>query len=251
GPLFSNARDLLSFRFADIREFYRRATPVIANETMWGLGTVLFNIIFSNLGYVHYAAVTILRTLENIAFTFFIGLCNASCVMVGKSIGQGAIDEGIAAAKRFAITVPLFSILVGAAVILARDPLISIFNLGNAITETTINSARWIILIYGCELAFRNIPYIVIVGIFRPGGDTAIGMKLDMLTLWGISLPVTFAAAYLLKLPFPVCFALSYMMEDYVKAILCLKHLKSLKWLQPVTAEGQDALKIWLENKRK
>ena len=187
--LFTVPKELFCFSFRDLIAFYKKAIPVILNESLWGLGTVLFNIIYSNLGYEHYAAVTILRTFENIAFTFFIGLCNASCVMIGKAVGSGDIEKSISDAKRFAIIVPVLGVLVGAAVILTRTPLIQIFNLGGTITETTINSARWIMLIYGCELAFRNIPYIIIVGIFRPGGDTAIGMKFDMLTLWGFSLP--------------------------------------------------------------
>ena len=248
--LFSVPRELISFGFRDIIEFYKKAVPVILNESLWGLGTVLFNIIYSNLGYEHYAAVTILRTFENIAFTFFIGLCNASCVMVGKAVGSGEIEKGVSDARRFAVIVPMLSVLVGAAIILARSSLIQIFNLGGTITETTVSSANWIMLIYGCELAFRNIPYIIIVGIFRPGGDTAVGMKYDMLTLWGFSLPATFIAAFLLKLPFPVCFAVSYIFEDYIKVILCIRHMKSMKWLKPVTAEGHAGLAKWIETQK-
>ena len=34
----------------------------------------------------------------------------------------------------------------------------------------------------------------------------------------------------------------SYLGEDIPKAILCLRHFKSLRWLMPVTEEGRAGL---------
>ena len=63
-----------------------KATPVVINEGMWGAGTFIFNIIYGNMGYEYFSAITILRSFENIAFIIFIGICSASSVMIGKSI---------------------------------------------------------------------------------------------------------------------------------------------------------------------
>ena len=77
--------EILSFNFRTIAEFFKKALPVIVNETMWGMGTVAYNIIFANIGYEEYGAITIVRTFENFSFCFFLGLCNACCVLVGKN----------------------------------------------------------------------------------------------------------------------------------------------------------------------
>lgn len=240
--LIAPLKKLFGFTLWDVNLFFAKAAPIIFNEGMWGLGTLCFNIIYSNMGYEYYAAVTILKTFENIAFVFFVGLCSACSVMVGKSIGAGKIRRGVADARRFTVILPLLSLVLGIVVILFRSQLVGIFNMNHNITQKTVDSAKLILLIYGFHIAIRNIPYVQIVGIFRSGGDTGKGAKYDLICLWLISLPVTFFCAYFLHLPFPVVYALMYVCEDYVKSILCLKHFKSMKWIKPVTEEGVAGL---------
>lgn len=241
--------ELFGFSIDEVKAFFRRAMPVILNEGMWGFGTILYNIIYSNMGYEYYAAVTILRTFENLAFVFFVGLCNASSVMVGKSIGAGKIKRGVTDARRFTLIIPIVSLILGTLIVLFRTQLVGIFNLNGTITKKTFDAAVMIIVMYGCHIAIRNIPYIQIVGVFRSGGDTAKGVKYDLLCLWLIALPVTFISAYYFKLPFPAVYALMYICEDYIKSILCLKHFKSMKWIKPVTEEGIEGLASYRKQK--
>lgn len=97
----------------------------------------------------------------------------------------------------------------------------------------------------------RNLPYILIVGTFRPGGDTRIGMKLDLLSLWLCSVPLTTLAAFVFKLPFIAVFAIMYAAEDYLKAILCVKYYFTYNWLRPVTDQGIKGLEEFYESRRK
>ena len=213
--LITPLKELFGFNRRSIAEYYEKATPVIINETLWGLGTLLFSVIFANLGYQYYAAVTIFRTFENIAFVFFIGLCNASSIMVGKNVGAG------------------------------------VFNLSGSITPETLKLTASLLLVYGIELPVRNLPYILIVGTFRPGGDTRIGMKLDLLSLWLCSVPLTTLAAFVFKLPFIAVFAIMYIAEDYLKVILCVKYYFTYNWLRPVTDQGIKGLEEFYESRRK
>lgn len=240
--LFANIKQFFNYSKEDVSVFSKKALPVVCNETMWGIGTFVFNLIFANMGYEYFAAVTILRSFENIAFVFFIGLCSAASVMIGKSVGKGKIDIAVDDSKRFAILVPVFAIFISTAVILLRSQLVGIFNMGDNISQLTLETAKTIMIIYACELPIRMIPYIQIVGIFRSGGDTTKGVKFDILCIWGISIPATLIAVYILKVPFVVAFAIMYIFEDYVKTILCIRHYRSYKWLKPVTKEGIKAL---------
>ncbi len=244
---FAPLKTLFGFDMTFAKAFAKRAFPVILNETLWGLGTVAYNAIFSNMGYEYTAAVSILRTFENIAFAFFVGMTNAAGVIVGQDIGSGEIRRGIRNAARFMIIVPAAGLLIGAAVLFGRDGLIGIFNLGGAISDKTLAAARGILLVYALELAVRNVPYVAIVGVFRSGGDTKKGMLYEMISLWAISVPMTFIAAFVLKLPFVAVFACSYLCEDYLKAILCIRHFKSRRWIKPVTETGKAALKAYLQ----
>ncbi len=246
---FAPVKDLLGFDKHFAIYFVKRAFPVILNETLWGLGTVIYNIIFSNMGYEYTAAISILRTFENIALSFFVGMINASSVIIGRDIGCGEIKTAIKNSIRYMVIVPLTGLIIGIFVIIFRDQLIGIFNMGGSISDKTLQAARHIMLIYALELAIRNIPYIAIVGVFRSGGDTKKGMKYDLITLWLISIPVTAFVAFIVKIPFPMVFACSYMCEDYIKAFLCIKYFRSNRWIKPVTQTGQRALEKYLNQK--
>lgn len=249
--LISPIKELFGFNKRSIAEYYEKATPVIINETLWGLGTLLFSVIFANLGYQYYAAVTIFRTFENIAFVFFIGLCSASSIMVGKNVGAGHIKRAVEDSRRFVLFVSLCSVLTGVLIIIFRFQLASVFNLGGSITPETLKLTASLLLVYGIELPVRNLPYILIVGTFRPGGDTKIGMKLDLLSLWLCSVPLTTLAAFVFKLPFIAVFAIMYAAEDYLKAILCVKYYFTYNWLRPVTDQGIKGLEEFYESRRK
>ena len=249
--LISPIKELFGFNKRSIAEYYEKATPVIINETLWGLGTLLFSVIFANLGYQYYAAVTIFRTFENISFVFFIGLCSASSIMVGKNVGAGHIKRAVEDSRRFVLFVSLCSVLTGVLIIIFRFQLASVFNLSGSITQETLKLTASLLLVYGIELPMRNLPYILIVGTFRPGGDTKIGMKLDLLSLWLCSVPLTTLAAFVFKLPFIAVFAIMYIAEDYLKAILCVKYYFTYNWLRPVTDQGIKGLEEFYESRRK
>lgn len=249
--LYAPVRELFGFTRESLRVFYKKAIPVIANESMWGLGTFCYNAIFGALGYENYEAVTILRTFESIAFAFFVGLCNACCVMVGKSVGAGKIERAWQDAVRFTFLVPAVGFVVGIFIIIFRAPLVSVFNLSGNISPEVISMAMTLLTIYALEISLRNIPYIQIVGVFRSGGDTTTGVVYDLVCLWCISLPLTLVTAFVLDLPFALVFAIMYLSEDIIKVCLCLRHFTKAKWVHPVTNEGKIGLEAWRAERAK
>lgn len=249
--MVKNIRDVLSFDLSLIKEFFKRAMPVVFNETVWALGIVILNTIYSNMGYEYYAAVTILKTIVDLSFAFFVGLGNACVIMVGKSVGSGKIERAVTDSRRFAILIPLTAVFVGGFIAIFRSSLISIFNTGENISELTLNTAKSIILFVGLEMCIRMVSYVQIVGIFRSGGDTFIGMICDVSSLWVLAIPAAAIASNVLHLPFISVLIIAYLAEDLPKCVFCLKHFFSLKWLKPVTSEGIKAKQEYFAKKNK
>lgn len=229
-------KQFFAFDFTDFKNYMRRASPVIFNELMWGLGTVCNNAIYSNTGYENYAACTILRTVESLCLILFIGLNDGGAVIIGKTIGEGKIDKAYRSAKRLVITAPIISLFISFFAIMFKENVIYLFNMSGNITQNTVAIAGILITIYALELGFRNIPYTLVCSVFRSGGDSVTGAKFDILCLWCLAIPATFAAAFWLKLPFPVVFLIGYLVEDVPKSILCIRHFVSRKWIKPVAA---------------
>ena len=241
--LITSPKNAFSFGLKDLKVFFTKALPVIINESLWGLGTFVFNVIWANMGYEYYASVTILKTFENMSFVFFAGFCSASSVLIGKSIGMGRIKRGIEDSKRFIIIIPFVSLIVGATAIIFREQIVNLFDMGNNISDLTLQTAKMMILIYSLDMPFRMLGFTFIVGIFRSGGDTFSAAKYDLGALWLSAIPATLIAVYVLKLPFLACYTLMFVFEDIVKLIFSAFHYKKLKWIKPVTDEGKNALK--------
>ena len=208
---------------------------------------LMLNRIYANMGYEYYAGMTIFKTFSELAFAFFVGLGNACVIMVGKSIGSGKIQRGVADARRFSVLVPLMGLVVGLTMIAARHPLVSLFAMGDNLSATTISTAYAVTIFCSLEYCFRNISYVQVVGAFRSGGDTLTGMICDLVSLWVVAIPLALLGARVLHLSFLGVVILAYLGEDIPKSILCMLHFKSMRWLKPVTEEGRAGLKAYRE----
>ena len=246
GPL----REMFAVKKEEFFELLRRMIPVLFNEGLWGVGTWTIGVIYANLGKDEYGGVTIARTVEMIGFAFIQGFGAACCVSVGKGIGAGKTEEAIRDARRFSILVPLSSLFIGGAVILLRQPILSLFNMSGTLSPVTLYTASGMLIIYAVELAIRNIPYIQIVGVFRSGGDTLFASIYDIGCLWLLAIPAALISSSL-GAPFLLVVAIAYICEDWPKTFFCLMRFKSLKWIKPVTAEGIEGHKAFLEKQKK
>lgn len=223
-------RELLSFDKGFVAKFARVSLPALINEGMWALGTLGYNMVFGRMGTMQYAALTIFRTIESMFFAFYAGMCHACGVLVGREIGAGRIKESVQYANRFTVVMPTFSILLGLLMIVTRGLFLRLFDVSPEVTEM----AKSILLVYALEIPIRNIPYVTICGVFRPGGDTKTGVWYDLISVWLIALPLTAVAGLVLKLDFVLVYLIMVIAEDWLKAILCIRRLRSKKWIMPV-----------------
>lgn len=214
------------------KKFLRVCAPIMLNELLWGLGTNVYAMVYARQGSENYAAYTIFSSIEQIAFVFFVGICHACSIMTGKTIGEGREEDAYRLAKRFLIMTPLIGVFTGAVLASVRVPLLSLLDIE---TQGAFDLASKLILIYCCWLPFRNIPYTLIVGTFRAGGDTKIGILYDCLSLYLIGVPVVCYLGLVAKVDFVYLIIAMYMCEDIPKIILSLIRFKSKKWIRNLT----------------
>lgn len=220
-----------------IARFWKRALPVLANEALWSLGNSGYYMVYGRMGTDNYAAVTIVNTIGNLVYVFFIGMCNACNVMVGMRIGSGRIEEAKDVAGRFMLLEPITGAVLGALLIALGKPILSCFN-----TSASVLTVAWkVLLIQAVMTGPINLAFIAVCGIFRAGGDTKSGFRYDVFTLYCISLPGAFLAGLVLKWPFLAVFALVLCLEHWVKTYLCVRRFLSMKWIQPVTSPDEAA----------
>lgn len=219
-----------------LRRFFRVCIPVVINETIWAIGTNVYSMVYARYGHEYYAGYTVFSSIEQFAFVFFVGICHACSIMVGKTIGEGDQNKAYSIAKRFLIMTPILGVLCGAMLIAVRNPLLGLLNIE---TQTAFDTASRILLIYSCWIPFRNIPYTAIVGIFRAGGDTKAGIFYDTSSLYLVAIPLVLILALVFRVNFLWLIVAMYLGEDVPKIILCFIRFKSRKWIRNLTYSSQ------------
>ncbi len=99
-PVAASLRELTSFDRVFLSKVIKPMLPVILNELFWSLGITTYNVIYGRMGTQSYAAINIVSTVEQVAFVIFIGISNATSVMVGNRIGAGREEEAYRCAGR-------------------------------------------------------------------------------------------------------------------------------------------------------
>ncbi len=217
--------------------FWKRSLPAFLNETLWSASIVVVNAIFGHMGADNYAGLSTVRTIENLVFVFFVGVCHACNILVGKHIGAGDEPGAKRIASSFLVLTPAMGLLLGSIVLMLRGPVVDLFQ----ISDTSKSVARALLLMYAFEIGLRNIPYIAVVGIFRAGGDTRIGFFGDLGVQYLVVIPVAALLGLVLKLPFVTTFIVMQLCDDLAKNLIYLIYYRKDKWIKPVARIGIDA----------
>lgn len=210
-----------------IKPFMRSVTPVILNETTWGLGVALYSVVFSYMGTGVVAAMNINNVFDNLFRALFFGMGYAAGVIVGKTIGEGKEDLALEYGKRFNIIAPVFSI-VFTVMMIACSPLVGvIYNVSpDVITDATI-----LIIITGLYAPIRNANLIQMVGSLRSGGDTKFALFVDLAGVWLIALP--FGALFGLVFKCNILIVHAVMLgEEIVKFFIVTRRIFKGKWVK-------------------
>lgn len=231
-PVAASLRELTNFDRAFVSRVIRPMLPVILNELFWSLGITTYNIIYGRMGTASFAAMNIVSTIEQVAFVVFIGIANATSVLVGNRIGAGKEEEAFTYAGRSLGLGMIGGLLIGMLLQLVKAPVLSLYN----VSPEVIHNAGFIINVVTFFLWVRVNNMTIVVGILRAGGDTRFSLFLDGMIIWLVGVPMAYFAAFVLHLPvyFVYLFAMS---EEVTKWLLGVLRYRSRKWINNLAAQ--------------
>ena len=224
-PLAASIKELKAFDKEFLKRYYKTATPVIINEFMWSLGTIMYSVAYSRVGTTAIAAVQVANTVTNIFMVGAMGVGNACAVMLGSELGAGRDDLAIKYARKFSI----ITFGIGALVGLILYASIPIINTWFGVTPNLEEGVRNILLVKVLFSPFVTFNTALVIGILRSGGDTKYALFLEIGGVWFIGVPMAFIGALWLKLPIHyIVFMVS--LEELFKTIVGLPRVISNKW---------------------
>jgi putative MATE family efflux protein len=237
-PVAASFRELTSFNRVFVGRVIKPMLPVILNELFWSLGITTYNIIYGRLGTPSYTAMNIVGTIEQVAFVVFIGISNATSVMVGNNIGAGKEEEAYRHAGRSLGLGIVGGLFLGVVLQLVKAPVLSLFN----VSSEAIQNASHILNVVSFFLWIRVNNMTTVVGILRAGGDTRFSLFLDGIIIWIVGVPMAYLGAFVWHFPVHLVY-LCAMSEEATKWFLGVRRYLSRKWINNLTVhvEGLDA----------
>ncbi|NLK73693.1 MAG: MATE family efflux transporter [Clostridiales bacterium] len=214
-----------------LMKFFLTASPVIANEFMWGLGVTMYSLVYGRMGDAATAAVTITNTVEQVILVFFFGVCSAASVILGNELGANELEKAEEYAKNFIAIQFLLTLLGSLLTLLIKEPIINLF----AVSETVANYIRICLTVFAIAIPIRMQNALFIVAILRSGGDTKAALLLDVTAVWLIGIPMAVLGGLILDLPVFLVYSM-ILVEEVYKLIFSFRRYKQKRWLRNIVA---------------
>lgn len=223
-------KDIVFINLPLFKDFVKYAFPIIINEFLWSLAMSMNTSIYGHIGKEVVAANSVAQVVRQLFMIVAFGLASGGSIVLGKNIGEHKFEK---AKKEADILISLtVKICIFMAIILffTRGIIIDTFILSDAAREYL----NFMIIIICFYIVAQGYTCMLIIGVFRAGGDAKYGLFADTISMWAGSLLIGFLFAFILKLPVKwVIFAL--LLDEFIKVPICYFRYKQNKWLKDVT----------------
>lgn len=231
-PIAGRLKEMIGYSKTFVLQFAKTASPVIANEFIWGLGTTIYSLAYGRMGDDAVASITIATTIQDIVVVLFQGLSAATAVILGNEMGANHLKRAEQYAKHFFILQFIITVISAIFCVAIRWKIIGLYN----ITADVAHDVSLCLIVFALFMPFKMFNYVNVVGVLRSGGDTKMCLFLDCSGVWLIGIPLAFLGGLFLGLPIYVVYGM-VMLEEIYKAALGYWRYRQKKWLRNLAAE--------------
>ena len=217
-------------------DFVRVAVPVILAGLLWAVSVPLQTAI---LGHLPGADASDAIAANSVATTFYqylkvvvSAMASASAVVMGRSVGRGDLPRIHSDSRTLAVIDVAIGIVLALLLFVLRGPLLAHYSL----TETALGYANQIIIVMCFVMVGMAYQMPVCNGILRGSGDTAFSMWLNIISVWGIVMPLSLLAAFVWQLPVPLV-VLCIQSDQIFKGLPIFLRVRSGKWIRHLTRD--------------
>ncbi len=228
-------RDLIRIDSVLAKDYVRVSLPVVATGFLWGCNTALQTVILGHMSSSAIAAHSISSTIFLFLKVTSVGASSAAAVLTGKTVGTGNLAKIREYTRTFQVLFLGIGILLGAALFFIRIPLLGLYSL----EPQTRELANAFILIESTVLVVMSYQMCMNTGVICGGGDTRYVMVMDLIVIWGIVIPLSFASAFLWNAS-PVVVLLVLNADQYLKCIPAAIYGNSFRWIRQLTRPGGE-----------
>lgn len=200
-------RDFFTWDKLLAKDYLKLSRSFLLTSLLFGGAVMLQTVILGHMeetggGGSTIAANSIASTLYQMLKVAIVGASSAAAVLIGKAIGGGKMDI----IKSYAQTLQLMFVGIGVCtsttLFLLRAPIVGLYAaISPDLSAQTAQMALDFLAVL-CVTGFGTAYQMpVATGIIRGGGDARFVLINDLISIWGIVLPVSFLAAFVFKWP--------------------------------------------------
>ena len=212
-----------------VRQFLYTTAPVVATEVAWSVGQTSYNGFYARIGTESIAAVNIAITIERLAFIVFIAMGSAASVMIGNRLGAGEQERAMLYAKRFLVLQLGLAAVLGLGLFGVSGFVPALYNISAEAGQYTTAILR----VMSVAVLVKSINLMVFIGVIRPGGDTRVGLLMDIGPLWLLGVPLAYLGTFVWGFSVVGVYMLA-MSEEIVKLGFGLWRIASRRWMKAV-----------------
>jgi len=221
------------------RDFVKYSLPVLFNEALWGLGAMMYPVIFGHMAGAQsiLAAYNISGNLDRLFAVTMFASGAATAVIVGREIGAGRRDNAESVAKSLLALSFIIGLLSGVLLLLALLVVLEPFVFGFFdLSAEAASTASIMLMILSFSAPLRTLGFTMGIGVMRGGGDVKALMLIDVGTLYFIALPIAAIAGLVAGASITVVYS-SVLIENAIKTGLLYIRVRGGKWVHDVTRE--------------
>ena len=198
------------------RAFLKVAFPIMCSGIIWAISVPMQTAILGHLSADAIAA-------NSVSSTFF-------QYLKVSVIGEGDIERVKSDGRTLSVIDPLIGVVLASLLFVLRGPLLSMYKL----TDTAAVLADHFIMIMSIVMVGMSYQMPVSVGVIQGGGDTKFSMYMNLISTWGIVMPLSFLAAFVWKLPVELV-VIAVQSDQLFKGIPVFLRFRSYKWIHKLT----------------
>ncbi len=225
-------KDLLHTDRKLLRDFIRYGLPVIGGQVVWAINSLANTKILGYYSAGVIAAASITGMLHNLVYVWMNGMSSAVGIITGKTVGAGQYEK----MKEYSKTVQMIFLFVGlisgAAVFLARDGFISLYN---ASPEAQAYSRQFINVI-SVTIIGTCYQAACLFGLVKSGGDISFVFKNDTIFVFLVVIPSSLLAMWLGAPPWVVFACLKC--DQILKCFVAIVKINRYNWMKNLTRDN-------------
>ncbi len=214
------------------RDYFKVTAPVFFVQSLWGLNTALQTVILGHMTAAAIAANSVASTLFLMVKSMAVGAASTASVLIGKTVGSGDMGQVKLYAARLQKMFLAIGGVSGVLLFFLRIPVLSLYDL----SPSTKDMANTFLIILSVVCVGMSYQMPTNNGIIRGGGHAGFVVKLDLVSIWGIVLPLSFFMAFVVKAS-PVVVVCCLNADQLFKCIPAFLEVNFGKWVRKLTRD--------------